>query len=294
MEIPSTSAEWRDRETLSSRIAAARLALTDAGFTTEDASLDAEVLARDVLGWDRARLLAHGRDPAPPDFVVRYQSAIARRLRREPVAMITGHREFWDLDFLVTPATLVPRPETELIVEEALRILSPDVHATVLDIGTGTGCLAVALAHERRWLRVVATDVSHAALLVAMTNARKHDVARRIRFIRTDLAAGLSLRAELIVSNPPYVPDQTAVVLPPDVVRYEPATALFGGTDGLAVVRRLLASAPEHLAPGGRFIVEFGFGQEDDVREVAENTGWQIDRVLHDLQGIARTIVLGR
>jgi release factor glutamine methyltransferase len=294
MESIGTLGQPRNHQTLSARIAAARQTLVDAAFRPEDAALDAEVLAREVLGWDRARLLADGRESPPPGFEDRYQAVIARRVKREPVAMITGHREFWGLDFVVTPDTLVPRPETEAIVEEALRFLPRDGAASVLDVGTGTGCLAIALAHERPAARAVASDISHAALVVAATNARRHGVRDRIRFLCTDLVAGLSLRANVIVSNPPYVPDQPAVRLPPDVVRYEPATALFGGSDGLTVMRRLFATAPAHLADGGRFIVEIGYGQEDDVGAVAAGTGWQVDRILYDLQGIARTFVLGR
>jgi release factor glutamine methyltransferase len=275
-------------------IAAGRRALADAGFPAADAALDAEVLAREVLGWDRTRLVTHGGDPATPDFIERFDRAVERRLKREPVAFITGHREFWGLDFLVTPATLIPRPETELIVEEALSIVPSEHPATLLDIGTGSGCLAVSLARERPAARVVATDLSLEALLVARRNAILHGVSERVRFVRTDLMNALSVAADVIVSNPPYVPEDSAGGLPPDVVRYEPPTALFGGPDGLAVIRRLLADASLHLAPGGRFIVEFGFGQEHSVRELARRSGWTVVRVVNDLQGIARTIVLGR
>ncbi|MGH9372163.1 MAG: peptide chain release factor N(5)-glutamine methyltransferase [Vicinamibacterales bacterium] len=279
---------------LHARIAAGRQALVDAGFKPEDAALDADVLARHVLGWDLARLLAHDREPATPAFSERFQAVIGRRVRREPVAFITGHREFWGLDFEVTPATLVPRPETEMIVDEALRLFPESASPTVLDVGTGTGCLAVAIAVERPRARMTATDISHAALLVARRNAHAHGVAGRVRFVRTDLARGLRVPADLIVSNPPYVPDQTASSLPADVASYEPATALFGGSDGLAVIRRLFAGARHHLAPGGTFIVEFGFGQEDSVRQLASDHGWHVAGLLHDLQGIPRTIVLRR
>ena len=279
---------------LHEQIAAGRQALVAAGFCAETAALDAEVLARHVLGWDRARLLAHDREPPSREFAEQFQAAVARRVRREPVALITGHREFWGLDFRVTSATLVPRPESEMIVEEALRLLPYDAHCTVLDIGTGSGCLGVSIAHDRPRARGIATDISHDALLVARQNAGSHGVADRITFLRTDLAAGLRLCADLIVSNPPYVPERPAAALPVDVVRYEPANALFGGPDGLAVIRRLFATVGEHLAPGGTLIVEFGFGQEDEVREAAEREGWHVLRILHDLQGIARTIVARR
>jgi release factor glutamine methyltransferase len=275
-------------------IAAARHALVNAGFGPDDAALDAEVLAREVLGWDRARLLARGRETAPPEFTSRFQAAIGRRLNREPVAMITGHREFWGLDLIVTPATLVPRPETELIVAEALR-LTPETDApTIVDIGTGSGCLAVSLALERPLARVIATDVSFEALLVAKRNAYAHGVSGRVHLVQTDLASSLSVRADLIVSNPPYVRDQAAALMPKDVVGYEPYGALFGGPDGMDVIRRLLATTAGILLPGGRLILEFGFGQEDDVRGAAGDAGWRVHGVLHDLQGIARTVVLGR
>lgn len=279
--------------TLHQHIAAARRQLEAAGIAADAAAIDAEVLARHVLGWDRARLLSHYRDAAPAAFNERYQPLVDRRSRREPVAMITGTREFWSRDFAVTPNTLVPRPDTELIVEEALRIL-PDRASTVIDVGTGSGCLAVTLAAERPQDLVVATDISHEALLVARANARRHQVDGRLQFVRTDLASGLRIQADLIVSNPPYVPYRDAGSLPIDVSDYEPAMALFGGRDGLAIIERLLLTLTPRLAPHAAFIVEFGDGQEDDVAAAAEREGWQVVRMRRDLQGIARTAVLER
>lgn len=279
--------------TLHQRIAAARRQLEEAGLV-DTASIDAEVLARHLLGWDRAQLLARHRDSPPPGFDAPYQNLIERRARREPVALITGTREFWGRDFEVTRDTLVPRPETELIVEEALQLLQPNAPSTVIDVGTGSGCLAVTLAAERSDARVVATDVSPAALVVAAANARRHHVADRVRFVRTDLVDGLDSPVDLIVSNPPYIPERDAATLPADVVDYEPATALFGGAEGMSVIDRLLATLPPLLAPGGAFIVEFGCGQESAVRASAEREGWRVRRVRHDLQGIARTAVLER
>lgn len=275
-------------------IASARDTLVAAGFRPEDAALDAEVLARHVLGWDLARLVAHGNESGPPSFGAALGALVSRRVRREPVALITGHREFWGLDFRVTRDTLIPRPETELIVEEALQRLPASGHATIFDVGTGTGCLAVSLASERGGARIIATDVSHAALLVARDNARRHGVDRIVHFVRTDLVSAIAARADLIVSNPPYVPDTAAAGLPADVVQYEPRTALFGGADGLAVIRRLLAVLPGSLAPGGHVILEFGFGQEDEVVAAARENGWNVEAVAADLQGIPRTIVLRR
>ena len=279
--------------TLHQHIAAARRQLEAAGIAADAAAIDAEVLARHVLGWDRAQLLSHYRDAAPAAFSERYQPLVDRRSRREPVAMITGTREFWSRDFAVTPNTLVPRPDTELIIEEALRIL-PDRASTVIDIGTGSGCLAVTLAAERPQDLVVATDISHEALLVARANARRHQVDGRLQFVRTDLASGLRIQADLIVSNPPYVPYRDAGSLPIDVSDYEPAMALFGGRDGLAIIERLLLTLTPRLAPHAAFIVEFGDGQEDDVAAAADREGWQVVRMRRDLQGIARTAVLER
>jgi release factor glutamine methyltransferase len=279
--------------TLYERIAAARRQLEAAGLAANSAAIDAEVLARHVLGWDRAQLFSRHGDNAPAGFAERYQSLLDRRSRREPVAMITGTREFWGRDFAVTPDTLVPRPETELIVEEALQAL-PERPATIIDVGTGTGCLAVTLAAERPHARVAATDISHQALLVARANAARHQVQDRIHFVRTDLTGGLRVQAEVIVSNPPYVPEREAGILQPDVADYEPATALFGGPDGMAAIDRLLATLAPLLAPGGVFIVEFGYGQEDSVRAAAGREGWEVRRVRSDLQEIARTAVLER
>jgi release factor glutamine methyltransferase len=279
--------------TFHQHIAAARRQLEAAGINPNAAALDADVLARHVLGWDRAQLLSRHRDAAPAAFGERYQPLVDRRARREPVALITGSREFWGREFVVTPDTLVPRPETEFIVEEALRRL-PERASTVIDVGTGTGCLAVTLAAERPKDVVVATDISHEALLVARKNAKRHHVEERLTLIRTDLVSGLQMKADLVVSNPPYVPDIDVTRLPADVGRYEPATALFGGPDGLSVIERLLATLPPLLAPQAAFIVEFGYGQEDQVRAAAGRAGWQVAAVRSDLQGIPRTAVLER
>jgi release factor glutamine methyltransferase len=284
----------QEQARLSDCIAQARHTLVAVGFKPEDAALDAEVLARHVLGWDLARLLAYDREPASTEFADRFRAAITRRANREPVAYITGHREFWGLDFLVTPATLIPRPETEFIVEEALRLIPAEEKRTVMDIGTGSGCLAVAIAHDRPLIRAIATDASQDALLVARHNANRLGVLPRARFVRTDLAAAIGVKADLIVSNPPYVPDGDTDTLPADVVSYEPSAALFGGHDGLAVIRRLFAEAPRNLASAGSFIVEFGFDQEAVVRLAAEREAWHVVKVLHDLQGIPRTMVLRR
>lgn len=280
---------------LHERLAQARHALLGAGIDDGEAALDAELLARHVLGWDRATLLIRARDPAPPAFDTRYDPLIARRAAREPIAYITGHHEFWGLDFEITPDVLVPRPETEIIIEEAVASAAAQgPYRTIADVGTGSGCIAIALALEFPAARIVATDTSPAALAVARRNATRHDAASRITFVQCDLLETTGVTAELIASNPPYVAAADAAGLPPEVSRYEPAQALFGGDDGLDVLRRLFATATSHLASEGSLVVEFGFGQEDSVRALAQEAGWRVVRVRTDLQSIPRVAVLKR
>ena len=276
------------------RIGAARARLVAAGIPAQDAAFDAEVLARHALGWDRATLLARGRDPEPPEFEARYHALVERRVQREPVAHIVGRREFWGMEFEVSRDVLVPRPETELVVEEALAFARDYSCRTVIDVGTGSGCIAIAIARELPEARVLALDASEAALAVARRNADRLGVAERVTFAHSDLFEQVEAKADLIVSNPPYVPARDEPSLQSEVGRYEPHAALFAGEDGLAIIRRLFNDAPRHLAPTGRLIVEFGFGQEAAVRDAATAAGWSIERVGADLQGIPRSIRLRR
>ena len=277
--------------TLHDRIVRAREAFAAAGIDPAEATLDAELLARHVLGWDRAHLLAALRDPEPDTFVDRYAPLVARRARREPVSLITGVREFWGLDFEVTPDVLTPRPETELIIEEAIARVPREQAALVADVGTGSGCLAVALAIELPRARVIATDVSGPALNVARRNAARHGTAARIDFRRTNVLDDVDEVFDLIVSNPPYVPDTGAQALPEEVRGHEPHVALFGGADGLDVYRRLFPQAASRLAAAGRLVVEIGVDQQDRVVTLARRHGWTLDHSRRDLQRIVRTLV---
>ncbi len=280
---------------LHERLGDARDRFVRAGIAREEAALDAEVIARHVLDCDRATLLTRARDPLPSAFDRLFEDLVQRRLAREPIAYITGHKEFWGLEFEVTPAVLIPRPETELIIEEALATApARDTVGQIIDVGTGSGCLAIALAIEFASAHVAATDSSAAALAVAQRNCSRHSVTSRVSLIHTNLVDGISKSADLIVSNPPYVPEADAPHLQPEVVRYEPSSALFAGDDGLEVIRRLLGAAPDRLADGGRLIVEFGLGQETDLRNAARQSGWAVDRVRRDLLGIPRVAVLRR
>jgi release factor glutamine methyltransferase len=218
----------------------------------------------------------------------------ARRQRREPVAYITGVREFWGLDFVVSPAVLIPRPETELIVEAALERLADPARAwRIADVGTGSGCIAVALASERRAATLTATDISDAALEIAQLNATRHGVHARTTFLRTSLLDDAPGPFDLIVANPPYVPTSAGPTLAPDVRDFEPEAALFGhGADGLDEVRAILTQAATRLTPGGWLLMEFGYGQGPAVSEAtAAVRGLTVDTILKDLQGHERTLV---
>jgi release factor glutamine methyltransferase len=273
-------------------VARGRERLIAAGIPEDQARLDAELLARHALGWDRAAWLASRRDQAPDPFVSEYASLVARRAAREPVSLITGAREFWGLQFDTRPGVLIPRFETELIVEEALEELAGIDRPRIADVGTGSGCLAIALAHELPRARFVATDLSPLALEVARSNAAKHGVTDRVRFVLTDLLKDVSDSFDVIVSNPPYVQSGDREGLAPEVRDHEPALALFGGADGLDAIRAVLAQAPARLAERGRLIFEFGYGQDERVADLARQAGFTLLRIREDIQGIPRVVVL--
>lgn len=280
--------------TIADHLAAARRALEAAGIPPSEASLDADLLARHVLGWDRAALVARRRDAAPTDFAAAFDALVVRRAAREPAAYILGEREFWGLPFEVTRDVLIPRPETELIVEEALVAFGGGPPpATVIDVCTGSGCLAVTLAREFGGADVVATDISEAALDVARRNAQRHLVAGRIAFRAADLFDGINTRADLIVSNPPYVGRRDEPALAPEVRDHEPHVALFAGDDGLDVYRRLLPLAQQRLTRNGKLVIEVGQHQAAPIEEIAEAARLRLDHTRQDLQGITRTMVFG-
>lgn len=267
--------------------------LIRAGIGPDLARLDAEVLARQVLGWDRAQFLAGRHEPASHEFAPRYERLVARRERREPTPYITGLREFWGLDFEVTRDVLIPRPETEFIVEEAIACLGePQGEPHIVDVGTGSGILAIALALRFPGATLTATDISRKALNVARRNAERHGVAGRIRFLETSFLEGVDGPVTMVVSNPPYVPSVSAPGLTPEVREYEPHIALFGGEDGLGGLREVLAQAVRKLAPGGWLIVEFGCGQDEEVEAlIAGCPAVVLARIRADLQGIPRTAI---
>jgi release factor glutamine methyltransferase len=281
--------------TIHDLVQGARDRFVSAGISVPLATLDAEVLARQVLGWDRARFLTDRNEKATSVFLLQYEPLVARRERREPVSYILGTREFWGLPFEVGPDVLIPRPETEFIVEEALALVGKDTRPLIVDVGTGSGCIAIALAREVPRARVIATDVSKHALEVARRNATRHGVADRITFVETSFLDGVEERVDVIVSNPPYVPALSQPALTPEVRDYEPAIAVFGGEDGLEGLRSVLEGAASHLAPGGWLVMEFGCGQDDCVTDLVSGvTGLELVKIRHDLQDIPRTVICRR
>jgi release factor glutamine methyltransferase len=276
--------------TLRQHLINAKARLVAAGIETSEAARDALLLAMHATGWSRASIHARDADPPPPDFATTYDSLIDRRTRREPIAYITGVQEFWNRDFAVSPAVLIPRPETELIVEEALSC----VFGLAADIGTGSGCLAVTLAAEFPRARFVATDVSPAALAVARANAGRHHVADRIEFRETRDLEGVAGPFDLIVANPPYVTDAEYLSLAPEV-HFEPRNALASGPEGLDGIRGVLAAAEEHLAPGGRLLLEIGHLHADALTALLQsNQRIRLLDIRNDLQRIPRMAVVER
>jgi release factor glutamine methyltransferase len=273
----------------------ARTLLAEAGILPETASLDAELLARHALRWDAATWLARRGEPADDRFTREYAELIQRRQRREPVAYIRGTQEFWGRDFLVTPDVLIPRPETELIVELAMSVLRDRRDARVVDVGTGSGCLAISLALERPSLSVLAVDISPAALRVARENAARLGASARIEFIEGSLLADVAPPLDLIVCNPPYVAERDRPGLSPEVGAHEPAVALFGGGDGWREIRALLRQAAERLAPDGWLLMEMGYGQSEDLpRELSRVPELMLEEIATDLQGIPRVARIRR
>lgn len=259
-----------------------------------DAQRDAELLLLHVLHIDRATLLAHPDRMLTTEEFAAYQAAIERRFGNEPIQYITGQQEFFGLLLKVTPATLIPRPETEHLVEAVLERVPHDREIDILDVGTGTGAIALALAANLPQARLTAVDLSAGALAVARENASTHHLDRRIRFFWSDLLATLpadkqDAAFDAIVSNPPYIPETDRAELHPEVRDHEPAEALFAGTTGLDIYRRLIPEAHLALKPGGLLALEIGHGQSEALSGLLE--GWQNVTLVADLQQIPRVIL---
>lgn len=260
----------------------------------EDPQIDARILVGHALRLDRAQLMSHADRILETREVAAISGLAARRLRHEPVARILGGKEFWDLTLAVTPDVLVPRPETETVVEAALDFVVRGglrlEKLRVLDIGTGTGALLLALLQELPNATGTGTDISAGAIAVARSNAERNGLAARCRFVTCHIADAVRGPFDLIVSNPPYIPRAEIVALAPDVRDYDPHVALDGGTDGLDVYRAIAADAGRLLAPGGRLFVELGVGQEGPVHALFAAAGLTVNAARADLAGIPRSL----
>jgi release factor glutamine methyltransferase len=319
-ENRSRSAQWGDapsifdvRAALKEGIARLRRA------SVPSYTLAAELLLIHTLGRDRTWLYSHPEEPLEPAAMETYFALLARRAAGEPTQYLTGKQEFWGLEFEVTPAVLIPRPETEHVVEVALERLgprgikirldtgAPNAHLRVADMGTGSGCLAVALAHELPHADVVAIDISEAALAVARRNAARHQVAGRIHFVQGDMLDALVPGAgnfsadqqaqvfDVIVSNPPYVALDDAAMLAREVREHEPHAALFGGRSGTEMYGKLIEQAGAGLRERGILALELGYGAADAVLKIIrEAPGWANISVTNDLAGIPRVLAAER
>jgi len=277
------------------RAGAARLREAD----VDAPRLCAEMLMAHLLGGDRVALHRCSKDKLSMDDAARYEELIARRVAREPVQHIVGHTEFWSLNILCDPSALIPRPETEVIVETALGILRDIAAPAIADIGTGTGCIAIALATEFPGARLYASDISRNALELAARNLAAHGLTQRVQLFEGDMAEpflrhGLTGKLDAVVCNPPYVAESDKPTLQPEVRDYEPEAALYGGRDGLRVVARLIAEAGPLLKPGGHLIIEIAQGQAPAVRKLAEKSaaGWRVIRTISDPAGIERVLLI--
>lgn len=250
-----------------------------------------------LLHRDRSFIIGHAEDSISSEEQEAFNQLLNERAQGKPQQYITGHQEFFGLDFEVTPEVLIPRPETELLVETALGLLT-NAEALICDVGTGSGCVAVTLLHERTNARGVAIDISPAAIEVARRNAAKHSVSARLEFLVSDCFDDVEPETlfDVIVSNPPYIPAGDLAGLQREVRDHEPHLALEAGADGLSIVRRLLTDVGTHLKSGGHFLCEIGFGQSEAVAgllaPMVDAGSWKLLDIYPDLQGIPRVVAI--
>lgn len=254
--------------------------------------MNAELLLMFVLSCDRAYLYAHPERELSPEEAVRYQAALAERARGVPAQYITGYQEFWGMDFIVTPAVLIPRPETEHVIEAVLEILNQGrglkSAVRIVDVGTGSGCIALALAKELPHAEIYATDISAAALEIARANAARLQLDSRVQFHHGDLLQGLSAPFDFVVSNPPYVGESEEDQVQLDVRKFEPRNAVFAGPNGTEVIARLIPAARAALRPRGWLLFEISGTIAAQVEPML--AGWEAVQIIRDLQSIPRVV----
>jgi len=274
-------------------VAAAELAADP--YLHASANRDAELLLLHTLQIPRITLIAHPDRELTPTQHTAYEKSIARRLQHQPIQYITGEQEFYGLPLKVTPAVLIPRPETEHLVEAVLKALPANQPLKIADIGTGSGAIAIALAVHLPHAAITALDISADALAIATANAREHNVASRIRFLQSDLLAAVDRETatfDAIVSNPPYIPETDRATLHPQVRDHEPPTALFAGETGLDIYRRLIPQAQNALKPNSLLAIEIGHDQQNAIASVLQT--WHNPSFINDLQNIPRVALAWR
>jgi release factor glutamine methyltransferase len=261
----------------------------------ENPALTADLLLASVLGWDRIRILSHTEHIVPEESDARFQGLVARRIQGEPLQYLTGEKEFFGLTFQVAPGVLIPRPETEILVERAIDLIrsQPLASARFADIGTGSGCIAISVARAVASSSGWAVDFSAPALEIARGNAVRHNVEERVLFVRSDLFECFPPKPcfDLVLCNPPYIALEECDSLPSEVRVYEPHEALFGGASGLEMYRRLVPGAASRIKARGHLLLELGAGQAAAVGTLVESEGFMIETIVDDLQGIPRCLV---
>jgi len=267
-----------------------------------EARRTAGVLLCHLLGIERIHLLIRSEEPINQPDYENFLGLIDRRAMGEPLHYITGHREFFGLEFTVTKDVLIPRPETEFLVERVIKLandLPEEMTPLIVDIGTGSGCIAVTLAVHLPTARLIATDISAAALAVARENAARNKVAERIKFIEGDALEplarfGLQGKVDILLSNPPYIDEAGPGLIQKEVRDWEPHEALFGGADGMDFYKRILAYGLKYIKPSGHLVLEIGYGQLATISELIAAASWDLIDVTPDLQGIPRTLTATR
>ena len=259
-----------------------------------EAAREAGSLLGHTLGCDRGFMITHADEALSEQAAKTFREYVERRAAGEPLQYITGYQAFFNLDFEVNRNVLIPRPETELLVEIALDLLPTADEFFVCDVGTGSGCIAITILHERPSARALGIDISLPALQVAQKNATRHGVADRFRLVASDRFSTLNTARSfsMIVSNPPYVAESTLPGLQREVREHEPRAALLAGPDGLSVIRRLLEEAQHYLVEHGYFLFEIGFDQHEAVERLIDTSRWEVIEIHKDLQGIPRTVAL--
>lgn len=259
----------------------------------ESPKLEAELLLAHVLGIDRVKLYMQWDRPLIPAELEAYRAVVKRRALKEPVAYITRRRAFWNIELRCDPRALIPRSDTETLIERALDLLPKDSEATIVDVGTGTGAIGLTLAIERPHTTVAMLDISADALALARENAVALGLADRVRLVESDVLAAITQPVDMIVSNPPYIAENETDVMGEDVLNHEPKVALFAGKDGLNIIRRLVVEAYSNLKPGGTLLFEIGYRQGEVAMALTRNAGFSDVVVYKDLGGNDR-LVMGR